>query len=308
MRNPVVALCVVLAAAAGSGLQATAAPPVMLSPCGQGRHSDDWDERRLTESDTEEIRRTFAGGARPLQVLVDNLSGSIEVAGHDADRVELVARRTNRARSAAKLQEAEREVRLEIEESPGLVRLVVEGPQSRHDGCIQDEGVRTYGYRVDIDFELIVPRHAEVTLRTVNDGDIRVTGVYGGYDVNNINGGAEMIDVGGSGRVYALNGEVRVTFARNPTEKSYFGSLNGDVEVEFGRDLAAELRFQTFNGEVYSDFEVTAAAGEPPMRDRHSGKNVYRAGKTFGVRVGRSGPRLEFDAFNGDIRIVKRER
>lgn len=287
--------------------QRTAAAATTRGPGGHGRHNDGWDERRLTESDTEEIQRNFTTGPRPLLVVVDNMNGSIEVVGHDAERVELVARRTNRARSTEKLQEAKREVQLEVEEEPGFVRLFVNGPQRCPDGSTRDLGVRHYGYRVDFDFTLRVPRHAEVDLRTVNDGEIHVTGVRGGYDVENINGGIEMLDVGGAGRVYALNGEVHVSFERNPDGESSFGSLNGDVQIEFRRDLAAELRLKTFNGQVYSDFEVSALPREAPEREQHDGKNLYRAGKSFGVRVGRGGPRLDFDAFNGDIRIVKRD-
>jgi|SoiMethySBSTD1v2_1073268.scaffolds.fasta_scaffold210476_2 hypothetical protein len=278
-----------------------------VAATGTSRHGGDWDERRLTESDSEEIHRTFAGGARSLQVVVDNMSGSIEVVGHDVDRVELVARRTNQARSPEKLEEAKREVKLVVEEEAGVVRLFVDGPQRCPDGSVRELGVRHYGYRVHFDFTLRVPRHAEVDLRTVNDGEIRVTGVRGGYDVENINGGIEMLDVGGAGRVYALNGEVHVSFERNPDGESSFGSLNGDVEIEFRRDLAAELRLKTFNGEVYSDFEVSAVPREVPEREQRDGKNFYRAGKGFGVRVGSGGPRLEFNAFNGDIRIVKRD-
>jgi len=307
MKRRMFVVLLVCMAGVASGQRSAAAAMVTLGMVGHGRHGDDWDERRLTESDTEEIQRTFAGGARPMQVVVDNMEGSIEVVGHDADRVELVARRTNQARSPEKLQQAKSEVQLEIEEEPGVVRLFVNGPQRCPDGSIRDLGARHYGYRVRIDFTLRVPRHAEIDLRTVNDGEIRVTGVRGGYDVENINGGIEMVDVGGAGRVYALNGEVHVSFERNPDGESSFGSLNGDVEIEFRRDLAAELRLKTFNGEVYSDFEVSASPGDLPERERRDGKNFYRAGRSFGVRVGRGGPRLEFDAFNGDIRIVKRD-
>ena len=295
---------VLVVAAAVVGPEAT----VAATGAGRiGRHADSWDERRLQVSDTEEVSRTFAVSQRPVRVFVDNLNGGIEVESHDADRVEVVARRTNRAWSTEKLEEAKREVQLDIEAEPGLVRLYVNGPQRGRNGRPRDYGVGHYGYQVTFDFTLRVPRHAEVGLRTVNGGEIRVTGVHGGYDVENVNGGIEMLDVGGAGRVYALNGEVHVRFARNPADESYFGSLNGDVEIEFRRDLAAELRLKTFNGDVYSDFEVRAAAAEAPEREERDGKTIYRAGQSFGVRVGGGGPRLEFDAFNGDIRIVNRD-
>jgi hypothetical protein len=291
----------ILALALGLGLTAAEAR--------DGKRYWDWDETDLHTVDSEEIRRSFAGGAGPLQVEVDNWNGAITVTAHDAPSVELVARRTNRARSAAKLQEAKQAVRLDIREEPGLVRLYVDGPFRARDRSKHHKGTRWYGWKVDIDFELRVPRHAAVTLRTVSDGDIRTTGVHGGFDVENINGGVEMLDMGGAGRVYSMNGAVLVRFERNPSADSYFGALNGDLDIEFRADLAAQLHFETFNGEVYSDFEVVPLEpGPAPPHERRGGRNRYRTEKSFGVQVGGGGPRLDFDAFNGDIRIARRER
>jgi hypothetical protein len=270
----------------------------------RGRHGD----RSFAVRDSEEIRKTFGGdGARIERVVVDDFEGSIRVVGHPGDEVRVVAQRTNRARTAASLEQAKREVVLDATADGAVVRLYVDGPFRRADGSIDFQGDR-YDYRVRFDIEVEVPATAAIDLCTVNDGDIHVRGVGGSYDVENTNGEIEMQDVAGSGRVYALNGEVRVAFADNPDRESYFGSLNGDVEVAFRDDLAAELQLSTKNGDIYTDFETTAGATAPAAVDREGGRNVYRAGSAFGLRVGRGGPKLEFDAMNGDILIVKRER
>jgi hypothetical protein len=254
----------------------------------------------------EEIRQTlkFSNPSAAKEVEVDNVNGSITVAGYDGNEVQLVAHKTIYARSPEKVQEAQQDVQLETSEKGNSLRLYVDGPFR----CQNCRGQRYSGYEVNFDFELKVPRDADFYLKTVNDGDIKVTDVAGEYEVENINGGIEMLEVSGAGRVYALNEAVKVLFKKNPTGGSYFGSLNGDVEISFRPNLAADLRFKTFNGDIFTDFPVTYLANATPIRERRQGKNVYRYDRASKVRVGTGGPELEFDAFNGDIRILKREQ
>jgi len=117
-----------------------------------------------------------------------------------------------------------------------------------------------------------------------------------------------MAEVSGSGRVYALNGRVQVVFHDNPHAASSFGSLNGEVRVSFPSSLAADLRFKTFNGGVYTDFPVSYLPLKTAAGERHDGKFVYKSNEWSSVRVGRGGPELSFDAFNGNIRILSREQ
>jgi len=253
----------------------------------------------------EETRQTlkFSNPAAAKEVEVDNVNGSITVAGYDGNEVQLVAHKTIYARSPEKEQEAQQDVQLEISEKGNSLRLYVDGP-FRCENC---RGKRYSGYEVNFNFELKIPRDADFYLKTVNDGDIKVADVTGEYEVENINGGIEMLEVSGAGRVYALNEDVKVLFKKNPAGGSYFGSLNGDVEISFRPNLSADFRLKTFNGDIFTDFPVTYLANATPIRERRQGKNVYRYDRASKVRVGNGGPELSFDAFNGDIRIIKRE-
>jgi DUF4097 and DUF4098 domain-containing protein YvlB len=162
------------------------------------------------------------------------------------------------------------------------------------------------GYKVNYEFDVRVPRGTALYLGAINEGTIRVEKTSGDFDIENINGSVEMDDIEGSGRVYALNGKVAVTFARNPERDSYFGSLNGSVDVWFQPNLSANVRVKTFNGGIYTDFPVSylpVAAGTPERRD---GKFVYHSSGFQGMRIGNGGPEYKFENFNGDIRIRNR--
>ncbi|MGH9662209.1 MAG: hypothetical protein ACRD96_26910 [Bryobacteraceae bacterium] len=249
----------------------------------------------------QEIRRSFASARR---IEVDNVSGGIRVAGHDSSTVELVATQTIQADTADDLARARQEVKLDISEPEGVVRLYVDGP-FRCDCGGSRRGRR--GYSVRYDFELRAPRGAFYALSTVNQGDIRVEGLDGDYDVENINGGIEMVEVGGSGRVHGLNRPVKVLFKKNPRSNSSFGSLNGEIELVFLPGLSADFRIKTFNGKIYTDFPMTALAPLAPVAARRDGKFVFRTDRHSGVRVGQGGPEIKIDGFNGTIRILERK-
>jgi hypothetical protein len=221
----------------------------------------------------ETIEKTFAVSGAARKVIVDNVEGSIQVTGRPGSEIRLVARKRLRADSPEKAAEARRDVSLDISQDGDTVRLYV-----------------------------------AVNLKTVNDGEIKVEGVAGDYEVENINGGIQMVEVSGSGRVYALNGRVQVLFRENPRAASSFGSLNGEVRVSFPPGLAADLRFKTFNGGVYTDFPVTYLPVQAASGERRDGKFVYKSNEWSSVRVSRGGPELSFDAFNGNIRILNREQ
>ncbi|MFQ5674278.1 MAG: hypothetical protein ACE5G1_00145 [bacterium] len=257
---------------------------------------------------TEKIEKTlkFTGSSGENELIVDNIKGSIEVEGYAGKDIQLVVRKTILGRSDRKIEEAKEKIRLDITENDNSIELYVDAPYRRRDGSVNYRGWRYYGYEVTFDFEIKVPLDTNVYLKTINDGKIKVTNVKGDYDLDNINGRIDAKGLAGSGRIYALNGGVTVEFDDNPKSDCYFGSLNGEVEVTFLDGLEADFRFKTFNGEVYTDFDVSYLSPRKATTKRRGGKYVYKADKSFGARVGRGGPEIEFDAFNGDIYVTKK--
>jgi hypothetical protein len=262
---------------------------------------------RYNIEERETIRRAleFPSGQGTKILEVDNVSGSIRLTGYDGSGVEVVANKTIRAESKEKIQTAKEEVTLDISQKAETINISADWPRwDRSNSSTSRARWKDPGYEVTFDFEIRVPRQTEIRLSTVNRGEIRVENVIGDFDVNNINGGIDMRGVAGSGRAHTINGPVTVNFARNPQRNSHFGSLNGDIEVTFQGNLSADLRFKSFNGGVYTDFPVKALPTPVNTPERRDGKFVYR--NTFsGARIGDGGPMLEFDGFNGDVRILQ---
>lgn len=272
----------------------------------------DRDRDEYPVRDTEHVQRSFAfTGAGPYRLEIDNVYGSIQVAAHDGKTVELTITKTLAARTTQRLDAARREVTLDIKEEPALVSLYVDGPFRDCDReRRQRVGFRWQDpeYEVRYDFVLRVPREVALGLRTVMHGDIKVEGTTGDFDVSNVNGGIEMLDIAGSGKVSTVNQHLRVVFRTNPTAPSSFKTINGDVVVCFQPALAANVRMATFNGGVYTDFETSSLPALQPVSERRDGKFVYKADRSVGARIGGGGPELRFETLNGDIRILQRRK
>ena len=262
-------------------------------------------DRDLPVQEQETIQKSFSmSGAAHKSLEIDNIWGSIEVVGTNSDQVQLTVNKSTRAESKDKLEQARKEVTLDITEQPGSLKLYVNGPFRCHcdDGC----GHREFeGYVVKMDFKLQVPRDMDVKVRTVNEGRVVVRDINGSFLVRNVNGDVEMSNIAGSGTARTVNGPVKVSFRQNPRENSDFNTINGNVELRFAQSLAADFRFKTFNGGIYSDFPVTALPVRAAQEERHGSKFVFRADRYTGVRIGVGGPEIKVENLNGDIRILE---
>jgi len=256
----------------------------------------------------EVIKKTlkYSKSVDSKEFSIDNVNGSIQVIGEKRKDVLLVVHKKIRARSTKKMEKAKKEIVLDIFENDDTISIYVEAPYRKEDGSINYRGYRHYGYEVTFNFEAKIPRDTDIYLKTINDGDIFVKDVTGDYDIENINGSITMSGLAGSGKVYALNGEVELNFDKNPKSDCYFGSLNGDVDIKLQDDFSADLLIKTFNGDVYTDFPVTYLPHQAIEKKKKGKKFVYKTGKRTKVRVGKGGPVIELDGFNGDINLIKK--
>ena len=109
-----------------------------------------------TETRTLEERVAFSQ-VHDRRLVIDNVFGSIVVRASDGDVVEMVARETVYADSAARLEAARAEVELRISERDGEVELFVDGPfRCREDRHEWSSHHRDPGYRVVYDIEVWV--------------------------------------------------------------------------------------------------------------------------------------------------------
>ncbi|MCU1241050.1 MAG: hypothetical protein JWO71_1776 [Candidatus Acidoferrum typicum] len=266
----------------------------------------DHEDASFTEHEQEKIEKSFAmpAGAGRRTLEIDNVWGSIEVVGAASDQAQLTVNKSIRAESKGKIEQAKKEVTLDVTQQADALKLYVNGPFrcNCHDcGRSRDDD----GYVVKMDFQVQVPRDVDIKIKTVNEGRVSVRDINGSFLVRNVNGDIQIRNIAGSGTARTVNGPVKVSFRQNPREESDFETVNGAIELQFARDLSADFRFKTFNGGIYSDFPVTALPLQGMQEERHGAKVVFRADRYTGARINAGGPQIKVENLNGDIRILE---
>ena len=235
--------------------------------------------------------------SRPVTLRAHLVSGSITVKGADIKEVVVEAR--------ARGDEAHTGGRAE-----GMKRIPMTSTGLNIEAENNNVRVSTDSYQRTIDLTITVPIHTSLSLHSVNDGNIVVSGVDGELDINNVNGEVDLKNIGGSVVAHALNGHVVATFNRvDPQKPMSFSSLNGDIDVTFPADLKANVSLRTDNGEVYSDFDVKVqpTAPQQTVEDNRGKGGKYKVQIDKNVRgtINGGGQEIQFKNFNGNIYIRK---
>lgn len=262
--------------------------------------ASDWDDWRYwSYSDKETIQKSFdvSKSSEAKRLFVDNLRGYIHVTGSSGREIRVTIHKEVRARSQSALEEGKRDARLDISQQGNMVRFYDDGPWRHH-----DRGDDYYGYRVVYDYDAEIPAGTEMDLKGFND-KIEVRGTDGPFDIHGFNGGIEMQDIAGSGTVQTFNGGMKVGFRKNPDRDCTLKTFNGQIDAYFQPDFNADLHFKTFHGGVFSDFDVAPLPETVPAGQNLSAKFVYRSNGGGAARVGKGGPALRFESFNGSIRL-----
>lgn len=262
--------------------------------------------RGFAEHEQEKIEKTFAmpAGSSRRTLEIDNVWGSIEVVGTTSEQAKVTVNKSISAESKAKIEQARKEVTLDVTQQGEGLKLYVNGPFrcDCHD-CERSRGDE--GYVVKMDFEVQVPKDIDIKVKTVNEGHVSVRDINGSFVARNVNGDIQIHNIAGSGTARTVNGPVKVSFRQNPREASDFQTVNGSIELAFARDLAADFRFKTFNGGIYSDFPVTALPLQGMQEEHHGAKVIFRADRYTGARINAGGPQIKVENLNGDIRILE---
>jgi hypothetical protein len=124
--------------------------------------------------------------------------------------------------------------------------------------------------------------------------------VAGDFDVEGINGSVDLKDLSGSG--VCTRSMERSTPSSTAPQKHFVFRFNQWNHRRHVSRNSRDIRFKSFNGGVYTDFPYPTAiansgATERPICSRTS---FPEAGSARAGRV------IEFDDFNGDVRIRKR--
>ena len=206
---------------------------------------------------------------------LENVNGEITLRTWSRDEVRIEAER------AATSEEALDDIEIDIEGEGREVRVKTRYPKRK--------SWFAGGNRGKVDYEVTVPRGADVRLKTVN-GHVDVEGLTGDLQVESVNGGLELADLEGEVQARTVNGGIHAGFDRVPGEgKHRFKTVNGGIEVSLPEGTGGRLKAKTVNGGI--DCEL-------PLEVTTKKKRRLEG------RLGPGSASFEFDTVNGGVNVV----
>lgn len=180
-------------------------------------------------------------GAR---VALANVNGGVTFAVWDRNEVRIEAEKQVRAGSDSEARKVMSQVRIEITQEAGGVRIATRTPK-RNDGFF--DWIFGNQVNVGVTYKVHVPRQAGIDAETVNGG-ISLNGTRGKVRLETVNGAIDIRNVAGDVDASTTNGAIS---AARIAGAVHAGTTNGAIEAEL-TDVpdGSDLRFETTNGSV----------------------------------------------------------
>jgi len=242
-------------------------------------------------------------------VSIESRNGRIVIEAWDRPEVRIQITRDVRAADDAQAQALLKELKADVELTPGRLEIVSRYPKRRENLGLWDFLGRKVA-AVDIHYYLQVPKSTAVTLQTANgeirvrgttrsveasttNGDISVSGASGPVEVETTNGELKLLAISGDVTGTTTNGSVQVeigSLAANGQVE--LQTTNGNVSVYLPSSLKASVAATTTNGKVTSSFPLT-------LNGAVTSKSIR------GTIGGGKGAALAFTTTNGNIQMLK---
>ncbi|HEY5807676.1 MAG TPA: hypothetical protein VIT67_06895 [Povalibacter sp.] len=238
-------------------------------------------------------------GATP-ELVVRNIWGNVRVRPGAAGVIVVSAVETRSARTVADFEKSREQLQLEVSASADGVSLLVDKPDrdGRREVC--------QGCSLELQFDISVPPHALVDVRTITDGRVEVTGLRGPVSAGNVNGAVAVSGVTECSSIDSVNGSLDVTFARAPSGNCSLKTINGAITVGLPAGAGLDAILDLGHGQIETEFEVDAMTVPVKVeKNRQQDYWRYRLQQSAGLRVGAGGPAFTFASLNGDVRILK---
>ena len=260
-----------------------------------------------TETLTQQI--SFDNNSSDNRLVVYNVAGSINIESYNGSAIDITAEKTIKAKTNKELERGKSEIGMNVEKHGNTIFVYLKSPNTKFDP--KSEKFRNEGkwgkndYESSLDYTIKVPQGTNLKLSAINEGSILVKNVQAkAIRASHINGPITMENIAGKIQVNALNRDIDISFASNPTEDSTFDTLNGDVNLTVQKNLNADVSFKSLNGDIYTNLETTYLPSQSTSsKNSKSHGTKYKIDNNSKFRIGSGGVNLEFNLLNGDVTI-----
>ncbi len=204
---------------------------------------------------------------------LQNVNGSVTVESWDQSNVQIDADK------AAMDDASLRDIEIDVRGQGGFVNVETRMPKRR----------MFIGNPGKVDYNIHVPRDAEVSLKSVNGG-VRVEGSGGSVRASTVNGSVRVVDSEGPVDATTVNGSIQADYRKLSPATHEFHTTNGSVTLYLPRDAAGDFEAHTVNGSISSELPLSI-----------SGKI---GGRRLSGRIGQGGGTFRIRTVNGSVKLL----
>ena len=260
-------------------------------------------------SETFKEDRQFPSASSDNLLVVYNVYGSVKVEGYNGNTVQIEGQLDIKGNNQRQLEQGKAEVDMKVEMNGNTMYVYLDSPYTDFDlntgryGHSSNWTQVKYHYTLDISIK--VPKNTSIELSAINDGVVEARNIDAKtISANNINGPITLENVAGKTYVNALNQDINISYAKNPTEESSFNSLNGNINIQMQKGLNADVSFKSLNGDIYTNMETKVSPSKRNVERKEGRRGTkYKVDSNTQFSIGNGGVKLNFDLLNGDVTI-----
>lgn len=265
------------------------------------------DAKEIRQHESREFK--LSSNAAGSILYIYNIDGFIKIEGYDGNSVILEMDKTIIADSEEKLNKGVKEFRLGYDQLSDTILVYIASPydsRPRRKWHFNDDE-ENRGYDCSVSFTVKVPRAMNLHVSTVNNGEVIINNVSGSIHASNVNDKITIKNAAQKTTAHTVNGDVTVSYIRNPDEESSFQTINGDINISLKPGLSADMQFKSMNGEMFTDFQdiqKLPATVTKEKTDRNAG-TVFKLNSATSIRFGKGGVPYRLETLNGNVYIRK---
>jgi hypothetical protein len=267
------------------------------------------------QSQKESIHKTgsFRGSPASRVLSVENIIGDVVVESYKGDQVVLEASKTITAESQALAEKGNKELQVRLVEAGDSIYVFLEAPFiQRRNGPGRNVNVNQRNkeeqYRFHVNMTLKVPEKIMLIASTVNEGQVKVSGVTGKVEARNVNGPVSLSGLKGPVTAHTVNGQIDALYATDTPPTASFKTINGKVQVYYPSRFNGLISFKSMHGEFLTDLQDLKLMPVKVVRntDQRGSNTVYKIDKSQSYQAGKGGAELRFETLNGNIYLKKK--
>lgn len=253
-------------------------------------------------SDKEKYEEKFektVSLARDGEVILTNISGSIDVKTWDRGEVKIDALKVSKASTVSNAKENAAKVQIIVEKEGNILKIETEYPENKKQW-------KRDSINVSVDYKLTIPAKASVKINSVS-GNVDLEGIGGAVKVKPVSGNVTINNAHKGVDIDGVSGDIDV---RNITGDAYLKAISGKVEA---RGIRGSITASVVSGRIdlrdvsaADKVDASAISGsivfEGDIKDDGRYTLTNHSGNVEMIIPSSSGFEFEAKTFSGTIR------